>query len=98
MSAKKNAALGFIFVTLLIDVIGFGVIIPVIPQLIGELEGVGVAEAAEYGGWLVAAYGIMQFFCSPLVGNLSDWYGRRPVLLASLFGFGVDYIFVVFAP
>jgi len=98
MSANKSAALGFIFVTLLIDVIGFGVIIPVIPQLIGELEGVGVAEAAEYGGWLVAAYGIMQFFFSPLVGNLSDQYGRRPVLLASLFGFGLDYVFVVFAP
>ena len=59
MAVKKNAALGFIFVTLLIDIIGFGIIIPVVPQLIGELGGISVAEAAEYGGWLLAAYGIM---------------------------------------
>lgn len=95
---KKNAALGFIFVTLLIDIIGFGIIIPVIPQLLGELEGVSVSEAAKYGGWLVAAFGVMQFLFSPLIGNLSDRYGRRPVLLLSLFGLGVDYILVVFAP
>ena len=98
MPGKKNAALGFIFVTLLIDVIGFGIIIPVFPQLISELKGISIAESAEYGGWLVAAFGIMQFIFSPLIGNLSDRYGRRPVLLVSLFGFGIDYIFLVFAP
>lgn len=95
---KKTAALGFIFVTLLIDIIGFGVIIPVIPQLLSELEGVDVSVAAWYGGWLVAAFGVMQFLFSPLIGNLSDRFGRRPVLLLSLFGLGVDYILVVFAP
>ncbi|HEY3405861.1 MAG TPA: TCR/Tet family MFS transporter [Ohtaekwangia sp.] len=98
MTEKKTAALGFIFVTLLIDIIGFGIIIPVIPQLLSELEGVSVSGASKYGGWLVAAFGVMQFACSPLIGNLSDRYGRRPVLLLSLFGLGVDYILVVFAP
>jgi DHA1 family tetracycline resistance protein-like MFS transporter len=98
LASKKNAALGFIFVTLLIDVIGFGIIIPVIPRLISEMEGVSIPEASEYGGWLLASFAIMQFLFSPLMGNLSDQFGRRPVLLISLFGFGVDYILVVFAP
>ncbi|MFD0999344.1 TCR/Tet family MFS transporter [Ohtaekwangia kribbensis] len=98
MIAKKNAALGFIFVTLLIDVIGFGIIIPVMPRLISEMLHVGIPEASEYGGWLIAAFAIMQFLFSPLMGNLSDHFGRRPVLLASLLGFGIDYIFLVFAP
>jgi DHA1 family tetracycline resistance protein-like MFS transporter len=98
MAEKKNAALGFIFVTLLIDVIGFGIIIPVMPRLISEMLHVGIPEAAEYGGWLLAAFAIMQFVFSPLMGNLSDRYGRRPILLASLFGFTIDYIFLVFAP
>jgi MFS transporter, DHA1 family, tetracycline resistance protein len=98
MITKKNAALGFIFVTLLIDVIGFGIIIPVMPRLISEMLHVGIPEASEYGGWLIAAFAFMQFLFSPLMGNLSDRFGRRPVLLASLLGFGIDYIFLVFAP
>jgi len=97
MPAKKPA-LGFIFVTLLIDITGWGIIIPVVPGLIMELSGGTVSEASSYGGWLIAAYGIMQFICAPVMGALSDRYGRRPVLLASLFGFGVDYIFTAFAP
>src|SRR5688572_12750658 len=96
--ANKNAALGFIFVTLLIDVIGFGIIIPVVPNLISELENVSIPEAASYGGWLIASFAVMQFFFSPVLGNLSDQYGRRPVLLISLFGFGVDYLLTAFAP
>ncbi len=98
--AKQKPALGFIFVTLLIDVTGFGIIIPVIPSLIQEFLGPGtsVSAAATYGGWLISTYAITQFFCAPIVGGLSDQYGRRPVLLASLFGFGLDYLFVVFAP
>ncbi len=98
MAGRKNAALGFILVTLLIDVIGFGIIIPVMPDLIMELKHVTVAESAKYGMWLLVAFGVMQFVFSPVVGNLSDQYGRRPVLLASLFGFGIDYLFLVFAP
>src|SRR5688572_28429816 len=96
--ATKNAALGFIFVTLLIDVIGFGIIIPVVPNLISELGNVSIPEAASYGGWLIAAFSLMQFVFSPVLGNLSDQYGRRPVLLISLFGFGLDYMLTAFAP
>ncbi len=98
--SKAKPALGFIFVTLLIDVTGFGVIIPVIPKLLQELIGgdASVSLAATYGGWLIAAYAITQFFCAPIMGGLSDRFGRRPVLLASLFGFGIDYFVVAWAP
>lgn len=99
MATSKKAAIGFIFITLLIDVIGFGLIIPVAPKLIQELLGItDVSVASQYGGWLTFAYAIMQFLCAPILGNLSDKYGRRPVLLFSLFGFGIDYLFVSFAP
>lgn len=98
MTVSKKSALGFIFVTILIDVIGFGIIIPVVPKLIEELTGTGISEASRYGGWLMFAYAIMQFFFSPILGGLSDRYGRRPILLFSLFGLGIDYIFMAFAP
>lgn len=96
--SQKQAAIGFIFITLLIDVIGLGIIIPVVPTLIQELIHGDVSEAAKYGGWLTFAYAITQFVFSPLVGNLSDKYGRRPVLLLSLFGFSLDYLLLAFAP
>ncbi len=98
--AKRNPAVFFIFITLLIDVTGFGIIIPVMPKLVLSLLGEGstLSEAARYGGWLISSYAVVQFFCAPIVGGLSDRYGRRPVLLGSLFGFGVDYLFLVFAP
>lgn len=95
---KKQAALGFIFATLLIDVIGLGIIIPVIPKLIEHLIHGDISDASGYAGWLTAAYASMQFFCAPLIGNLSDRFGRRPVLLCSLLGFSVDYLFSAFAP
>lgn len=98
MTGKKQAALGFIFVTLLIDVTGFGLIIPVMPKLIEELIHGNVSDASRYGGWLGFAYAIMQFIFAPVIGNLSDKYGRRSVLLFSLFGFGIDYILLSFAP
>ncbi len=99
MSTNRKAAIGFIFVTLLIDVTGFGVIIPVMPKLIEDLLGTqDVSKASQYGGWLTFAYAFMQFLFAPILGNLSDKYGRRPVLLFSLFGFGIDYIFLSFAP
>lgn len=95
---NKNAALGFIFVTLLIDVIGFGIIIPVIPDLLKNLLHSDLAEASSYSGWLVASFAAMQFLFSPILGNLSDQFGRRPILLISLFGFGLDYLLTAFAP
>ncbi|NBP67788.1 MAG: MFS transporter [Cytophagia bacterium] len=98
MKTTKQAAVGFIFITLLIDVTGLGIIIPVMPTLIKELTGSDNSQAASYGGWLLAAYAVMQFLFAPIMGGLSDRYGRRPVLLASLFGFGVDYLFLAFAP
>lgn len=99
MPVNRKAAIGFIFVTLLIDVTGFGLIIPVMPQLIEHLLGNNdVSLASRYGGWLTFAYAFMQFIFAPVLGNLSDKYGRRPVLLFSLFGFGIDYLFLSFAP
>ena len=98
MTEKRNAALGFIFITILIDVIGLGIIIPVLPSLIKELTGGDLAHAAKYNSWLLFAYASMQFLFSPLIGSLSDKYGRRPILLFSLFGLGIDYIFMAFSP
>ncbi len=98
MQTSRQAAIGFIFVTLLIDVMGWGLIIPVMPKLIAELKGVSISEASAYGAWLLSIYAITQFICAPAVGNLSDKYGRRPVLLFSLLGFGVDYIILALSP
>jgi MFS transporter, DHA1 family, tetracycline resistance protein len=98
MSAKRQAAVGFIFVTLLIDTIGIGIIVPVIPKLIVELIHGDLSEASRYGGWLMFTYSAMQFLFSPVMGNLSDHFGRRPVLLASLFGLGVDFLVLALSP
>ncbi|WP_119080099.1 TCR/Tet family MFS transporter [Chitinophaga alhagiae] len=98
MQPNKKGALGFIFVTLLIDVMGWGLIIPVMADLIAQLKGIPVNEASTYGGILLSVFAIMQFACAPLVGNLSDRFGRRPILLLSLLGFGIDYIILALAP
>ncbi len=97
-NSTKKAAIGFIFVTLLIDITGWGIILPVVPKLIKELIHSDINTAAQYGGWLGFAYAFTQFIFSPVVGNLSDQYGRRPVILCSLFGFAIDYIFLALAP
>lgn len=98
MGENKKAALGFIFVTLFLDVMGLGIIIPVFPKLIAQLIHGDLSTASLWGGWLVAAFAIMQFLFSPIMGGLSDRYGRRPVLLLSLLGFGLDYFVMAFAP
>lgn len=96
--ASRQAAIGFIFVTLLIDVMGWGLIIPVMAQLIAQLKHIPVNEASTYGAFLLSVFAIMQFLFSPVIGNLSDRYGRRPILLFSLLGFGIDYIILALAP
>ena len=98
MKNNKQAAIGFIFITMLIDITGWGIIIPVIPKLIKELIHSDISEAAKYGGWLTFAYAITQFIFAPLIGGLSDKFGRRPIILISLLGFSLDYLFLSVAP
>ncbi len=95
---SRTPALGFIFITLLLDVIGFGLIIPVLPGLLEEMTGGDLSTAAKWGGLLMFTYAGMQFLFSPIVGGLSDQFGRRPVILASLFAFGIDFIIAGLAP
>ncbi|WP_407478914.1 TCR/Tet family MFS transporter [Elizabethkingia anophelis] len=95
---KTKTAIGFIFITMLIDITGWGIIIPVIPKLIEELIHGDISESAKYGGWLSFAYAFTQFIFAPLVGNLSDKYGRRPIILISLLGFAIDYVFLALSP
>ena len=95
---KQSAALGFIFITIFIDVLGLGIIIPVLPKLLQVLGHINVNRASEYIGWLTFAYASMQLIFASIMGNLSDRYGRRPILLISLFGFGIDYAVMAFAP
>ncbi|EYB68795.1 major facilitator superfamily transporter [Deinococcus phoenicis] len=94
---RRPAALIFILLTALIDVMGIGLIIPVLPGLVKDLAG-SEAGGARFIGWLTAAYAVMQFLCAPILGTLSDRYGRRPVLLLSMLGMALDYLLLFFAP
>ena len=97
-SAPIDKAFVFVLITVFLDMVGFGIIIPVLPQLIETVGQVGLAEAAIIGGWMAAAYSIAQFLCGPLMGNLSDRFGRRPLLLLAVFGLGVDFLMQALAP
>ncbi|MEO0468909.1 MAG: TCR/Tet family MFS transporter [Bacteroidota bacterium] len=98
MAQPKKSAVYFVLITILLDVIGFGIIIPVLPSLLSEICKIPVNEASTYGGYLLTAFALMQFLFSPIMGGLSDQYGRRPVLLMSMLGFAVDYLILALAP
>jgi len=89
---SSRAALAFVLLTVFIDSLGYGIIIPSLPTIIQELTGEPLSTAADWGGYLMAVYALLQFFMAPVFGNLSDKFGRRPLLLASLAAFGVDFL------
>ena len=95
---KKNLSLLFIFITIFIDITGLGIIIPVIPALITDLIDGSISEAAKYSGWLMFSYATLQFLFAPILGGLSDQYGRRSIILLSLLGFGINYMVMAIAP
>ena len=95
---SERIAFIFIFCTVLVDMIGIGIIIPVIPSLILDLTGLGISDASAYGGGLLIAFALMQFIFSPILGELSDRFGRRPVLLIALAGLSIDYVLHAVAP
>src|SRR5207247_6927415 len=94
---SKNA-LAFVAITLFLDSVGFGIIIPVLPRLLVDITHESVNGAAVYGGWLAFTYAAVQFVCAPILGGLSDRFGRRPVLLFAVGSFGIDYLIMGFAP
>lgn len=96
--ARRKAALPFILVTIIIDVLGIGLLIPVLPELVTELAGGDLSQGSAYYGWFIAVYAAMQFLFAPVLGGLSDRFGRRPVLLISLLGGGLDYLVMAVAP
>jgi len=100
METKTNTkrSINFILLAVFIYSVGFGIIMPVLPDLIIELEGISLPEATQMAGLLGASYAIFQFLLGPLIGNLGDRYGRRPVFLISLFAFGLDFLLMGFAP
>lgn len=99
-AASRRRALAFILITVGIDVVGIGIIIPVLPELIRQVQGTAIpmGEAAFLGGWLMFVYAFMQFLSAPVLGGLSDRFGRRPVLLISLGVLAIDYVIMALAP
>lgn len=97
-SGRRQAALAFIFVTALLDVLSLGIMIPVLPNLVKSFVGGDTALAADWNVLFASTWGLMQFFVAPVLGMMSDRFGRRPVILTSIFGLGVDFLFMAFAP
>lgn len=97
VSPQSNLTLVCVLVTIFLDMLGYGIILPVLPQLITQLSGGSVAQAAVLGGYLVFAYSLMQFLFGPALGNLSDRFGRRPIILVALAGLTIDYTIMGFA-
>jgi len=97
-AGRRRASLGFVFMVVMLDMIAMGVVIPVLPRLIQDFTHGEADTAARYIGWFAAAWALMQFFASPVLGALSDRFGRRPVLLISMFGLSIDYVAMALAP
>src|SRR5262249_5098145 len=95
---NRHASVVFVLITLFIDVLGMGLVIPILPRLVQNLVGGPIGEASFVFGLLVAVYAVMQFFCAPVLGALSDRFGRRPVILMALAGLGFDYVLLSLAP
>lgn len=98
LQPRRRAAFGFIFATALMNAVSFGIMIPILPNLIKQFVGGDTARASEWNVLFATTWGLMQFFCGPVLGMLSDRFGRRPVLLISLFGLFIDFLFMAFAP
>ena len=98
MPPVSKHAVTFVIITVFLDMVGFGMIMPVLPRLIEDVGHMTLAQATIIGGWMFFAFAFTQFLFSPLMGNLSDRFGRRPLLLLAVFGLGVDYIFSALAP
>ncbi|MEO6172461.1 MAG: MFS transporter, partial [Arenimonas sp.] len=94
----RRAALNFILITVFLDILAFGLIIPVVPHLIASFVGGNLSEAAKWHGVFATAFMVMQFVFSPVQGALSDHFGRRPVILMSNLGLGLDFILMALAP
>ncbi len=94
----RTAGFGFIFAVALMNSISFGIMIPILPNLVKQFTGGDTASASEWGVLFGVCWGLMQFICGPILGLMSDRWGRRPVLLLSLFGLAVDFLFMAFAP
>src|ERR1700690_4092103 len=97
-SNPRRATLAFIFITVVLDMLAMGIVIPVLPQLVKEFEGGDSGEAAAIYGIFGTVFAAMQFFCAPALGALSDRFGRRPLILLSNVGLGLDYILMALAP
>lgn len=97
-ATASTSAVTFVFITVLLDMVGFGLIIPVLPQLIEDVGHVDLGQAAIIGGWMFFAFAAAQFLFAPIMGSLSDAYGRRPLLLLAVAGLFFDYIFSALAP
>ena len=95
---NSKSALIFILITICLDSIGLGIIIPSFPTLVSETAHVSITESSKYYGVVMGSYALMQFLFSPLIGNLSDRFGRRPILLISVLGMGLDYLVMFYAP
>jgi DHA1 family tetracycline resistance protein-like MFS transporter len=94
----RQPATKFIFLTLVLAVVGFGLLIPVLPKLIVEFQGGNVASGSGAYGWIISVFALMQFICAPILGSLSDRFGRRRIILVATAGSAIDYAIMAWAP